>query len=205
MKLEGVAAVLAGLLLYGAAAGIEAFAGTGPVAAATVEELGKAALLLGFCWLDRDTVRERNPRREARGRRLRLARRLSLGLVAVTVFVGVENLAYLAVFPEAGVLARLLWSLPVHLTAALLEALGLLLLFDRLAARGRRRLAGVFLGLGGLGLAWAWHLGANLLVSGRLTSPVFAAGVVVANLCFLVLMVQFLRKAYLGGFLHGAD
>jgi len=205
VKLEGAAAVLAGFLLYGLAAGIEAFAGTGPLVAATVEELGKASLLLGFCWQGWKGGPERNPRREARGRLLRLARRLSLGLVAVAVFVGVENLAYLAAFPEAGVLARLLWSLPVHLVAALVEALGFLLVFRRLAGGRRPGLAGAALGSGGLVLAWAWHLGANLLVSGRLTPKVFTAGVVIANLLFLVLMMQFLRKAYLGGFLHGAD
>ena len=134
-----------------------------------------------------------------------LARGLSLGLVAVAVFAGAENLAYLIAFQEAGVLARLLWSLPVHLVAALAEALGVLLLFrwrgsGPAEARGRLPLVGE--PVPGLRLA-PGRQPARL----RITSPLRPSrlGVVIANLLFLVLLLQFLRQAYLGGFLHGAD
>lgn len=195
---EALVAVTAGLALYGAAAGLGTAGGGGPVFSALLEELLKAALLLGFGWAGRRMGGEDNPRRLARCRALGLARGLSLGLVAVTVFAGAENLAYLAAYREAGVLARLLWSLPVHLVAALLEALGVLCLF-------RGRLAGSAFGCGLVALAMGWHAAANLLAAHRLAFPAFAGGVAVANLLFLILLLQYLRHAYLGGFLHGAD
>jgi len=139
-----------------------------------------------------------------------MARGLSLGLVAITVFIGVEHLAYCAAFPEAGILTRLLWSLPVHLVAALVEALGALALLQQVnaEAEGRpwaRALRGPGACCGALALAAAWHGGANLLVSGRLALPVFVTGACLAHLLFLILLSRFLTQAYLGGFLHGAD
>jgi drug/metabolite transporter (DMT)-like permease len=95
----------------------------------------------------------------------------------------------------------------VHLVAALAEALGVLFLFRNLEGKRtlRRTLVGISLGFASLCLAGAWHMGANVLVSERLDPMVFAAGVVSANLLFLLLLSQFLKQAYLGGFLHGAD
>lgn len=213
--LEGLAAGIAGLALYGAAAGIEIALGSGPAAAALLEELGKAGLLLLSGWLGirtraEWTKRERNPARRARSQALALARGLSLGLVAIALFAGIENVAYLIAFPEAGVLGRLLWSLPVHLVAALLEALGAVFLFTHPATRIEahrplRSLTGPLVWTGALVLATAWHLSANLLASGRLTFPLFTTGVVIAHLLCLALLFRFLRQAYLGGFLHGAD
>lgn len=195
---DALVTVGAGVALYGAAAGLETVSGVGLAVSAILEELLKVAVLLVFGWTGRRAMGEGETRRLARSRALGLARGLSLGLVTVTVFAGAENLAYLAAFPEAGVLARLVWSLPVHLVAALTEALGILCLF-------RWRRAGVAFLLGLAALAMAWHATANLLASHQLAFPVFAGGVVAANLLFLVLLSQFLRHAYLGGFLHGAD
>lgn len=200
---DGGIVVMAGLFLYGAAAGVEAGLGAGPAVSAVLEEFGKMVLLLGFGWRGWGSTREGRLPRQIRARILGLARGLSLGLVAVAVFAGAENLAYLVAFQEAGVLARLFWSLPVHLVAGLLEALGVIRVFRGLErAQG---LVGVSLALASLGLACAWHLGANLLLLEHLSSATFLGGVVVANLLFLVLLWQFLKQAYLGGFLYGAD
>ena len=205
MNLEGASAILAGFLFFGVAAGVERFLGMGPGGSALLEELGKALLLAAFCGPLVPALRQGGSPREVRVRLLRLARRLSLGLVAVAVFAGVENLAYLFAFPEAGVLARLAWSVPVHLAAGLGQALGFLLLFSRLeGGRGRSAMAWLA-AAGGLCLAAAWHAGANLLVSGPLSPRAFTVGAVAANLLCLALLVQFLKHAYLGGFLHGSD
>ena len=204
---DGVTAVVAGLLLYAAATGVETFLTAGPMVSAILEELGKMLLLVGFGWSGRSAARERHPLRQARARALGAARGLSLGLVAVVAFAGAENLGYLIAFQEAGILARLLWSLPVHLVAALSEALGVLFLLRCLEGKRdfRPRLVGISAWFAGTGLAMAWHVGANILVSNSLTPSVFAGGVVLANLLFLVFMLLFLRQAYIGGFLHGAD
>jgi hypothetical protein len=208
--MDGGLAIAAGLVLYGAMAGIELALQADPRISAILEELGKALLLLVSGWrggLGRRAILERNPVRLTRWLALGTARGLSLGLVAVAVFIGAENLGYLIAFPESGVLARLLWSLPVHLVAALAEALGALFLLRQLAVKGaiRNRLAGLSAWTGALVLAMAWHLTANLLVSHHLEPWTFTAGMVIANLLFLVLLLQFLKQAYLGGFLHGAD
>jgi len=205
--LEAGLAGMAGGLLFGLTAGLERHFGAGPISSALLEELGKTVLLLGFGLSGLGSAPDRNPLRAARSRALGLARGLSLGLVAVTLFAGAENIAYLIAFPEFGVLGRLLWSLPVHLVAALLEALGLLFLLRWLGTRSglRWRLVGVACALAGLALASTWHAAANLLVADRLGPGSFAAGVATALLLFLVLMSQFLRQAYLGGFLHGAE
>ncbi len=210
--LEGVIAVMAGLALFGAAAGMEMAVGAGPTASAILEELGKAALLLlagrlGILFRA-GQILERNSRRQARSLALGAARGLSLGLVAIAVFAAIENMAYLIAFPESGVLTRLVWSLPVHLVAALAEAMGTLFLFRYLSDKAPgwlKKLIGTTTWIGSLALAMVWHIGANLLVSGHLTASAFTAGMVTANLLFLVLLSQFLRQAYLGGFLHGAD
>ena len=203
--MDGVLAVLTGLLLYGGAVGSETVLGTNLSGSALLEELGKALLLLTFGWCG--IARAGHCSRQGRARALGLARGLSLGLVAIGVFAGIENLAYLLAFREAGVLARLFWSLPVHLVAGLLEALGVVFLFRGLAGerRPRARVGGVSLWLSSLCLAFAWHRGANLLISAELAPSAFLGGIVLANLLFLFLMAQFLKQAYLGGFLHGAD
>ena len=129
--MDGALAVLTGLLLYGGAVGSETVLGTNLSGSALLEELGKALLLLAFGWCG--TARAGHLSRQGRARARGLARGLSLGLVAIGVFAGIENLAYLLAFREAGVLARLFWSLPVHLVAGLLEALGVVFLFRCLA------------------------------------------------------------------------
>lgn len=211
---EGVLAVAGGLALYGASAGIEIATGAAPVMGAGVEETGKAALLLLAGWLGGRHPRAchpaQHPRAMPRSQALGTARGLSLGLVAITVFIGMENLLYCFAYPEAGVLARLLWSLPVHLVAALAEALGALALLQRPDTRSQDRrwvriLRGPGVWFGSLACATAWHGVANLLVLGRLAWPIFLAGASLATLLCLVLLSRFLTQAYLGGFLHGAD
>ena len=171
--MEGGLVVVAGLALYGAAAGIEIALGANHNVSALLEELEKSVLIMLFGWLGiraRAASWEHSPAKQARSLALGAARGLSLGLVAVTVFAGAENLGYLIAFPESGVLTRLLWSLPVHLVAALTEALGALCLFHWLGGTGKlkRRLAGLPIWIGTMVLAMAWHLAANLLVSNRL-------------------------------------
>lgn len=207
---EGALAVAAGLALYGASAGIESATGVAPVMGAVVEETAKAALLLLAGWLGRHHPRACHPPQRPRARALGMARGLSLGLVAITVFIGMENLVYCSAYPEAGILVRLLWSLPVHLVAALAEALGTLALLKQLDTRSPdrrwvRTLRGPGVWIGSLACATAWHGGANLLVSDRLAWPIFLAGASLATLLCLVLLSRFLTQAYLGGFLHGAD
>jgi len=207
---EGALAVAAGLALYGASAGIETATGATPIMGAVVEETAKAALLLLAGWLGGRRPKACHPAQRPRAQALGMARGLSLGLVAITVFIGMENLAYCSAYPEAGILARLLWSLPVHLVAALVEALGALALLQQPEPpspdrRWGRALRGPGAWFGALGCAAAWHGGANLLVSGRLPWPVFLAGAILATLLCLVLLSRFLTQAYLGGFLHGAD
>lgn len=196
---EAFLAGAGGVALFGVASGLERGFGLGPVSGAWVEEVGKAVLLLGFGAAGvRRAVKPGAPRRAGRVRSLGAARGLSLGLVAVAVFVLIENLAYFAAFPEAGILSRLLWSTPGHLAAALLEALGALALL-----RGSR--FGVVKAVTVFALAGAWHAGLNLLASGALAGPHFLAGALAALLAALSLLFLFLGQAYLGGFLHGAD
>lgn len=189
---EALWVLAGGAALFGLAAGLERGFELGPVSGAWLEEAGKTLLLLGFGLLgNRRAIPERT-------RALGIARGLSLGLVAVSVFVLIENLAYFAAFPEAGILGRLLWSTPGHLVAALLEALGLLALL-------RRERFGLLRAGAALALAGAWHTGLNLLASGPLAGSHFLAGSAVALLATLTLLFLFLGQAYLGGFLHGAD
>ncbi len=196
---EAVLALAGGCALFGLAAGLERGLGLGPVSGAWVEEVGKVLLLLGFGIRGlRRAAPERQSRRADRAKALAAARGLSLGLVAVSVFVLIENLAYFAAFPEAGILDRVLWSTPGHLAAALLEALGLLSLL-------RRSRFGVLKAVTALTLAGAWHTGLNMLASGALAGPHFLAGSLVALLAFVAFLFLFLGQAYLGGFLHGAD
>jgi hypothetical protein len=192
--------------------GIEVGIQAGTVVSVELEELSKASLLLLFGYLGVQTGQsggERHPVRRARARALDFARGLSLGLVAIVIFAGAEDLLYLHAFPEAGVLARLAWSLPVHLVAGLLEALGTVSLFRHpagaIAIRRVRTWVGLFFWVGSLGLAAAWHLAANQLASGPLPFPLYLAGAVTAFLLLVALLSAFFRQAYLGGFLHGAE
>jgi hypothetical protein len=197
---EALLVLVGGLSLYGAASGLEIALGTGPVGGALLEETGKALVILVAGWLGgRKAVSERHPRRQIRATNLGIARGLSLGLSAVAMFVLAENMAYFSVFPEAGILKRLLWSMPGHLVAALLEALGSLWLLRRCDWRGAL-LAGM-----SLVLAVLWHVAMNLLATGPLTALVFTTGALLAPSLFLILLLLYLDRAYLGGFLHGAD
>ncbi len=189
---EALWVLAGGAALFSLAAGLERGFELGPVSGAWLEEVGKTLLLLGFGLLgNRRAMPER-------ARALGIARGLSLGLVAVSVFVLIENLAYFAAFPEAGILSRLLWSTPGHLVAALLEALGLLALL-------RRERFGPLRAGAALVLAGAWHTGLNLLASGPLAGSQFLVGSLVALIAFVSLLFLFLGQAYIGGFLHGAD
>jgi hypothetical protein len=208
--LECLVAMGAGLGLFGLMAALEIHFKTGLLASALLEESGKALLILVFGWLGMrvrtgSAQSEASPARRKRALFLGAAHGLSLGLLATAVFIGAENLDYLIAFPEAGVLERLLWSAPVHLVAALTEALGSIVLLRSLEMRGWRRLARLALWLGTFLLAWGWHAGANQLVSRELSPTVLGAGIVIANVFFLVLLARFLRHAYVGGFLYGAD
>lgn len=197
--MEAFLTLAGGVALFGVASSLERGFGLGPVSGAWVEETGKAALLLGLGAAGvRRAVKQGAPGRAGRARSLGAARGLSLGLVAVAVFALIENLAYFAAFPEAGILSRLVWSTPGHLAAALLEALGALALL-----RGNR--SGIFKAVAALVLAGAWHTGLNLMASGALAGPHFLAGSLAALLAALSLLFLFLGQAYLGGFLHGAD
>ncbi len=195
-----VAVLTGGLALYGGVAWVERILQMGPISGAVLEEAGKGLVILAFGWSgSRKPALERRSTQRIRSRALGAARGISLGLVAVAVFVLAENLAYAEAFSEAGILKRLLWSVPGHLTAALLEALGALHLLRR------RDLIGGLLAGGGLILAAAWHAGLNLLASGPLGGALFAGGSLLASLSFVMLLFLFLGHAYLGGFLHGAD
>lgn len=196
-----------GMALFFVAAWVQRYLPLGPMVAVLEEEAGKAGLiLLGGFWRVHSVrgfaALENNPGRRARTLGMGLARGLSLGLVAVCSFAAAENLAYLLAFPEGGVLARLFWSLPIHLVSALLEALGALLW---LRGPHRRPWVGPLAWVVSLAAAVGFHLGANHLASSALPFSLFLSGVIVANALFVALLAVYLRQAYLGGFLHGAD
>ncbi|HTX71452.1 MAG TPA: hypothetical protein VMC79_01370 [Rectinemataceae bacterium] len=226
---EGLAAVGAGTALFALAAILERAFSMGTVASACTEELGKGLLLLLAACAGRAlyAAPSHAPASAARLRRVQLlasARGLSLGLVAVASFAAVENLAYFAVFPEAGVLERLLWSLPVHLVSALVEAVGVLALMRALVAggagNGSKGGAGgggaggvgalLRLGRGGailtasVGAGIAWHSAANMMVERGLGLASLVAGSVAALALAALLFALYLGTAYIGGFLHGS-
>jgi hypothetical protein len=199
-----------GLALYGFAtvAGYR-----GPVIAAALEETGKALLLLGAGAMGVRATRgaapmERSEARRRRAARLGLARGLSLGLASIGCFACLEHLAYAIAFPEAGILDRLLWVMPVHLGSALVQALGTLLLVRSFLAPGTwraRTLRGFLPWLLGFALALAWHGGANLLVTGLPSPRLLLLGGLAGWGIASFLLLRFLRHAYLGGLLHGLD
>lgn len=215
--LEGTAASAAGAGLYAGAALLENQLVASPVLSAGLEEIGKALVILAAGLLAmRHAARasrvERAPARRLRMLRLGAARGLSLGLVAAAVFAAVENIAYLAAFPETGVLARLAWSLPVHLAAALAEAVGAEMLLGRLArhaavrpARPSRLVLAAAAWLLALCGAAGWHAGANLLAERGFTRGAFALGTVTAFALTALLLALFLRRAHIGGYLDAAE
>jgi hypothetical protein len=207
------------MALYGIAAAVEIAGSSSPAASALIEEGLKAALLLGAAVLglrvSRGRAVERPSLRRERLLRLAAARHLSLGLVAIAAFAGAENIAYFAAFPEAGVLGRFLWSMPVHLVAALVEALGLLPFVALRAERIARPLGGPqgalrplkagALWCASLAAAASWHLAANTLVSSGQLPEIFPVGAAVNLALLALLMGGYLNRAYIGGFLHGSD
>ena len=215
---EGGAAVACGAGLFAAAAAIERAAGSGVAVSAVLEECGKALLLLVWGFYGWESAARGGAPTLSRARRRRElllgeARGLSLGLVSIAVFVAAENLAYFAAFPEAGILTRLAWAVPVHLVAALLEAVGALLFLRALTLWAQRTEARSWLGpalgclawLASLGGGAAWHTAANLLVERGLDTKSLVAGSLAGSTLAVLLFALFLRRAYIGGFLHGAD
>jgi hypothetical protein len=233
--LEAASVATAGLFLYAAALVPERLLSASGGLSALIEEMLKTLTIAAFALAGaRSAARmagtERSSIRRARAIRLGSARKTSLALAAVAVFAAIENLSYFLAFPEAGIAARLVWSLPVHLVAALAEALGVLALAASLArARAarmggkpeslKRRLASLSAFLAGAGSGFLWHWTANALAAGGqggglpgpsfladgAAGPVFLAGAALNILAFIVLATAFSRRAYIGGFLHGAD
>jgi RsiW-degrading membrane proteinase PrsW (M82 family) len=206
-----VAAVLgSGALLFASAAFVERALGTPPWAAGIIEEAGKAILVAAF-----GLAALRSGGGDP-------ARGLSLGLAASAVFAAIENCAYYLAFPEAGTLARLAWSLPVHLDAALLSALGAAPLLRRIGERRRERARSPSPGRasGGDPLPWlsrialfatavaaaaAIHALANFVLSKGPTGMILAAAPIIGFSALAVLAIAFIDTAYIGGFLHGTE
>lgn len=222
--IEGAIAIFAGTGLFFAVAGIESSLRASSSSSAFIEEIGKASTILTFGWIYRYLeAHEGAPKgKSPRGARLRrgaTARGVSMGLAAAAVFAAVENLAYFAAFPEAGILARLLWSLPVHLDSALLEALGALPLLgisprvSRSRKGALRGLAPRFASLAYHTLAFAvglvagalLHAAANLAAEMGIAAEALASGALVGIIGFAALAKAYYHTAYIGGFLHGAE
>lgn len=154
----GIGVVVLGLSLFALLAAGERLLDSGHVASALLEESAKWTLIAAFLFFppssrrrgaaaetkrsgqsrpasrdDSRRLRTRppiEPRREPA--RLEAATdRLFLALAAVTVFVATENMAYFLAFPESGIFLRLAWAEPVHIVAALAEAIGLYSFFAR--------------------------------------------------------------------------
>jgi hypothetical protein len=204
-----------GLGLYFLLALVEGLLGASPLGSALIEEGAKALLLALLAAWGFRKARERIPRAELSRREFRTAisyavRHISLGLALILAFATVENLAYFLAFPTGDIFGRLLWSEPVHLVAALAEALGsgaALRILSR--GQGRRRLFAAFLRW----LPWflgaiAWHLGANYLAGG-LAGEAFRQGPpllpgALANLIIIILVGRlYVRRLIIGGFLYG--
>ena len=203
---QGILALALGVSLFELAAFVERRTGMGALPSAFLEEAGKAALILGFGLFG---LRSERARRAAL---LSGARGLCLGLVGVAIFVAAENLAYFLAFPEASVLERLVWTLPVHIVAALLEAIGALVLLRALAPlpKGRKVEPGeLALGIVAFGLALlgaaAWHWAANLLVLAGLSTRNLVLGALTGSGLAVLLFTLLLRRAFIGGFLDGTD
>ncbi len=219
--LETLSVPLAGASIYALAFAAERLIAAEPGTAALIEELLKLAVISAYALggLASSAHRaslERSPLRFGRAIMLLCARRLSLALAAVAVFAAIENLAYFLAFPEAGIAARLAWSMPVHLVSGLLEALGILAAVKaaarRLAAaKGGRALeppaliAAAAALLACCGAGFAWHWAANSLVSGGLGDQRYMLGAAANLAAFVFLATAFARRAYIGGMLHGAD
>jgi len=199
-----------GALLFALAALVERGFGLPAWAAGVVEEAGKAGLIAAFGFAALGSAE----RGAARG--------LSLGLAACAVFAAIENCAYFLAFPDAGTLARLAWSLPLHLDAALLSALGALPLLrlaeDRRGIRGLGRAQGKAPSAPPLALASrialfsalaaaaaALHAFSNGLLSNDPPAAVLAAFPVAGIAALAVLASVFVDTAYIGGFLHGTE
>ena len=218
--LGAVIALAAGGLLFGAAWALERATGATVTGAGAIEELGKALAILssGLLCMYR-TTRGQDARRRMPG----AARGLSLGLAAAAAFAAIENGAYFLAFPEAGLLARLAWSLPVHLDAALVEALGAVPLLRLLATRPATR-AGAggarqaipsrrIATLAGGGAAFAaataaaaaLHALANGIVDRSPPAWILAAGSLTGFTALAALAAAFIDTAYIGGFLHGTE
>ncbi len=206
--------LLAGAALFAAAAAIERLLGTSPAVSAVLEESLKTISILSIGYFAyRASMRRPDAPGTGRERRARLAaaRGISLGLASTLAFAGIENLAYLFAFPEAGILARLAWSLPVHLVAALLEALGALASLTALAAfaAGRRSRLRALASGGALvalvAAGSAWHAAANVLVDSGIASWTYVGGATASLALAQVLVRVVTRRAYNGGFLHGTE
>jgi len=106
------------------------------------------------------------------------------GPVASTAFALLENLAFLAAFPDASAFRRLFWSTPLHVGAALGFALAFAPLARGESAKAARPLAR---GAIAFGTAFLWHLTLNL---GALAGPgpALRTAVGAANLAALAIL-----------------
>ena len=117
-------------------------------------------------------------------------RALSAGLAGIAVFVAAENAAYAIAFPDSGTFLRLAWSLPLHLSCALGEALAIMAF-----ARGRRRIGPIAATLA----AWAIHPAINVAVSAGPAPSALAAGSVALTISALILSFAWFTSTASGG------
>lgn len=186
--LAALSAAVAGAL--GAGAYAAAFIRTAPAAAS--EEALRFCLIGLFALL----LRRSQPDARERGRAL-----FGMAALAGWSFGAAENLAYFLAFPDAAAFWRLLYSLPVHLNAALLYALA----WSRTeGSRGA--------GPGAAAPSWAapavgfaWHLALNaaaIALPVRLVAPIGGA----LNLAlFFALAYAAERRFVLRGAFYGYD
>lgn len=184
--------------LYALFAIAEGMGGLGLVASALLEECGKFALLVG---LAATAARKRNHAAIAKAN----GDALCLGLVAIGLFATIENLAYFLAFPARDILARLLWSEPVHLVCGFFEAAaaGVLATAARRREKASSWLRPCLEAVSCIAFALAWHLGFNLLAAADPTGPAVAAAGL-ANLAALLAGGRyFAQRVLVGGFLYG--
>lgn len=162
-----------------------AFMRTAPAA------LSEEAMRWGLIGLFASLLRRASPGARRRGRAL-----LGMAALAAWAFGAAENLSYFLAFPDAASFWRLIYSMPVHLNAALLYALAWGRADEGEAARPGW--AAPALGLG-------WHLAFNaaaLALPVRVAAPIGGALNLIA---FLALAYAAERRFVLRGVFYGYD
>jgi len=208
--LGAAAATLLAALLYATFALVESSAGLGLLGSVILEEGGKFLLLA--------VLASAAARRDGR---TAIGPALCFGLATIAVFAAIENLAYFLAFPSSDILARLLWSEPVHLVAGLAEAFAASALADLpglIRRSGRRDGRAIAENLATIALAAAfapgWHFGFNLIADKAPTalfesgSPTFLALVLAVGMnatAFFMLLRYFTQRVFVGGYLHGSS